>query len=102
MKAPSNFIKIVNKKRYSTKTATLIAGDNFWDGHNKERGGTNTFLYRTRKGAYFFVYLTQWVGAKDTLRPCTQEEAIAAYEGQLREHEVSYELAFPGVVVADA
>lgn len=94
--------RIVNGKRYSTKTATLIADDEYWDGHNFERHGRNTFLYRTPKGEYFTVSLSQWQGERDTLEPVSQQEAIRLYEEDLSEHEVEYEEAFPTVTVVDA
>ncbi len=102
MHPPENFTRIVDRKRYSTKTATLIASDEYWDGHNFERSGRNTFLYCTPNGAYFTVALSQWQGEQDSLEPITQEEAIALYEGRLSEHEVSYAEAFPGVKVENA
>ncbi len=102
MRPPENFVRIIGKKRYSVKTATLIASDAYWDGHNHERHGRNTFLYRTPRGAYFTVNLTQWQGEQDTLSPITQDEAIELYEGPLSEHEVDYAEAFPSVTVEDA
>jgi hypothetical protein len=102
MQAPDNFTRIVDHKRYSTKTATLIAGNDYWDGHNFERDGTNTFLYRTPNGAYFCVNLTRWQGQRDTLEPVTQDESISLYEKSLSAHRVSYQEAFPEVQVVDA
>ena len=102
MKPPENFTRIVDRKRYSTKTATLIACDGYWDGHNFERHGRNTFLYKTARGAFFTVTLTQWQGEQDSLEPIAEDEAIALYEGALSEHEVSYKAAFPDVVIEDA
>lgn len=101
MKPPKDFTRIVDRKRYSVATAELLAGDDYWDGHNFERRGRNTFLYRTKKGAYFQVNLTQWQGEQDTLEPLTQEEAIELFES-LTEHRVDYEDAFPNVTVEDA
>lgn len=101
MKPPSEFEKIVDRKRYNTATATLLAGDDFWDGHNFERSGRNTFLYRTPRGAYFQVILTQWQGERDTLTPLTLDQAIELYE-HLAERRVEYQDAFPGVDVQDA
>lgn len=101
MKPPSEFEKIVDRKRYSVKTATLLAGNDHWDGHNFERSGRNTFLYRTPRGAYFQVILTQWQGERDSLIPLTQDEAIELYEN-LAEKRVEYQDAFPGVDVQDA
>ena len=102
MNAPKSFARIIGKKRYSVATATLLAGDDYWDGHNWERSGRNTFLYRAPGGAYFEVDLTCWQGERDTLNPITQEEAIDLYEGGLTEHYVKYADAFPGVTVTDA
>lgn len=102
MNAPKEFVRVVDRKRYSVSKSTLLAGDNYWDGHNHERHGTNTFLYRTKNGNYFIVTLTQWEGSRDTLLPCDIDTAIDLYENNLVEHEVSYEEAFPDVKVADA
>ena len=94
--------RIIERKKYSVKTAILIASDEYWDGSNWERHGRNTFLYGTPNGAYFTVTMTQWQGERDTLTPITQAEAIELYENQLPEHNVEYTEAFPGVDVEDA
>jgi len=99
---PSKMTRIVNRKRYSTETAVLIASDEIWDGSNWERNGRNTFLYRTPGGEYFTVHLTQWQGERDTLEPITQGEAIYLFENALPEHLVTYSEAFPAVAVVDA
>jgi hypothetical protein len=102
MNAPQDFTRIVNRKRYSTATAQLIASDAYWDGHNFERRGRNTFLYRTPNGNYFTVTLSQWQGEQDTLTPVTLDKAIDLYEGPLTAHSVEYAEAFPTVEVAEA
>jgi len=102
MHAPENFSRIVDRKKYDTATATLIAHDAYWDGHNFERSGRNTFLYRTPNGNYFEVTLSKWQGERDALTPVNLEEAIELYDGSLTEHEVSYQDAFPGVKVEEA
>ena len=102
MKPPEKFSKIIDRKKYSVTTAALLAGDDYWDGHNFERSGRNEFLYRTPNGAYFTVNLTQWQGERDILTPVTQDEAIELFEGSLTEHRVNYTEAFPGVDVQDA
>jgi hypothetical protein len=99
---PKHFVRIVDRKRYDTKTATLIASDAWWDGHNFERRGRNTWLYRTPKGAFFTVTQTQWEGERDNLEPVSQDEAVSLFEGALTEHEVAYHEAFPDLVVEDA
>lgn len=102
MNPPKTFERIINRKRYSVATATLLASDVYWDGSNLERSGRNTFLYRTPNGAYFTVQLTQWQGERDRLKPVSQEDAIELYEKWLSSYEVPYEEAFPGVVVEEA
>jgi hypothetical protein len=100
---PISFNQIIDRVRYSTETATLLAGNDWWDGHNHERSGTNRFLYRTPRGRYFFLDLTQWQGSQNRLVPCSEGEAVEFYEsvseGCQRE---SYTDAFPGVTVEDA
>jgi len=102
MRPPEKFERIIGRKSYSVETATLIAADDYWDGHNFERRGRQTFLYRTPKGAFFTVTLTQWQGEQDTLSPISEGEAIELYEGRLTEHRVDYAEAFPGVAVEEA
>ena len=101
MHAPTNYTQIVARKRYSTATATLLAGDDYWDGNNFERQGRNRFLYRTPNGGYFVVFLTQWQGESDSLTPVSEGEAVEEYEG-MREQRVEYAEAFPGVVIEEA
>ncbi|MCG3140697.1 MAG: hypothetical protein HDKAJFGB_01813 [Anaerolineae bacterium] len=102
MHPPREFSRIINRRRYDVETATLIASDTYWDGHNFERHGCNTFLYRTPHGNYFVVRVTQWIGERDTLKPVSQAEALDLYENQLSEHEETYADAFPDVQVTDA
>lgn len=99
---PVHMARIVNRKRYDTATATLIAGDDYWDGYNWERSGRQCFLYKTPKGAYFEVNLTCWQGEQDTLQPVTLEEAIAFYEEYPLVQRVKYAEAFPDIRVLDA
>ena len=93
--------RIIEGIRYDTEKATLIADDVYWDGHNFERSGRNTWLYRTPNGRYFTVTGTLWQGERDTLTPLDAEEARRLYE-RLPEQEVDYEEAFPDVTVTDA
>jgi len=102
MKPSVNLERVVDGKRYRVATATLLAHDAYWDGHNFERSGRNTYLYRTPRGGYFAAHLTMWQGEQDRLEPLTEDEARELYEGALTEHEVTYEAAFPGVAVEDA
>jgi len=92
-------VRVVGRKRYDTRTATLLAHDAFWDGHNFERSGRNTFLFRTLRGAYFTVTRTMWQGERDSLEPVSLEQAVELYEGPLSEHAARYGQAFPNVDV---
>lgn len=98
---PIRMKKVIGGIRYDTEKATIIAHDCYWDGHNWERDGTNTFLYKTAKNRYFVVYQTLWQGQRDTLKPLTVDEAVYHYE-QLPEKEVPYEEAFPMIKVEEA
>ena len=98
---PLSMVQVIGGKRYNTAKATLIAHDAYWDGHNFERHGRNTFLYRTAKGAYFALHLTQWQGEFDKIEPLTRDAAVSLFES-LREHEVSWSEAFPGIEIVEA
>jgi hypothetical protein len=98
---PYSMTATVNQKRYNTATATVIAHNAYWDGHNWERHGTNCYLYRTVKGGYFAQHLTQWQGGRDRLEPLTLDAALELWES-LPERPVEFEAAFPGVAVTEA
>lgn len=101
MRPPEDMNAVIDRKRYSTKTATLLAGDDHWDGSNYERQGRNTFLYRTSKGAFFAVHLTCWQGERDRIEPLAENEAVSMYE-EMTEQRVTFEEAFPGVEIEEA
>ena len=95
---PSDKMKrTINGQRYTVATSTLLASNEYWDGHNFERDGRNTFLYRTSGGAYYRVDLSMWQGERNTVEPLSREEAMALWE-TLPEHHESYEIAFDAVV----
>lgn len=85
--------QIINRKVYDTKTATLIASDRYWDGSNFERGGRNTYLYKTAKGNFFAHHTTQWQGERDTIEALTVDQAKDLFE-ELPEHDEDFETAF--------
>ena len=91
---PEKVIKVIDGYRYNTETSTLIASDAYWDGHNHERSGRNTFLYRTKKGAFFAVHQSFWVGEQTRVEPLDDLEAQALYENALSEHELGWEQVF--------
>lgn len=95
---------IIDRKVYDTETALLIADDYWWDGRNHTRHGRNTFLYRTKKGAYFFHHESAWQGEGDYLEPVGIAAAIEFYERvMVRDRaQVDFAEAFPGVKLEDA
>jgi hypothetical protein len=86
--------RVIGGKRYDTETATLIADNVYWDGHNFERNGRNTWLYRTPRGAYFQVTGSRWEGERDTLEPLSRDDAIALYEDLDDDEAMDFEAAF--------
>ena len=96
--------KVINGKRYDTEKSEMIAGDDWWDGHNHERGGTQCFLYRTKKGNFFFQHMSQWQNSAGIwLEPCSKDEAISFWQDCDRHGEASdWETSFPGMEVEDA
>ena len=102
MKPTTDFVRIVGGRRYSVRTATLVASDLFWGGHDARFHRCNTWLYRTPRGAFFAVRRTQGQGEQDTLTPVSREEALELYQGTLSVHELPYEEVFPDAGVEDA
>jgi len=98
---PGKMKAVIGGVRYDTEKAQIIAHDCYWDGHNMERNGRNTYLYKTPNGRYFAVHLTLWQGERDRIEPLTKDEAIYLYE-RLPEKEVEFEEAFPGEPVEEA
>jgi len=85
--------RIIDGKRYSTITASLVASNRYWDGSNWDRSGRCTYLYKTARGNFFLHHTTRWQGERDTLEAISEGEAKSRYEG-LPEHEMEYEDAF--------
>lgn len=92
---------IIDGKRYNTETATVIASNEYWDGSNYERHGSNTHLYRSPRGRYFIGHSTRWEGSRSRIEAITEAAALKLYE-ELPEHEVEFEEAFPGRVAEEA
>ena len=102
---PIEMQAVIEGKRYNTQTAILIADNGWWDGHNHERHGRNSFLYRTPRGAYFFMHRTCWEGENDRIETCSPDEAASFYES-VQAHEdcvyLPYAEAFPSLKIEDA
>jgi len=84
-----DIVKVINGKKYNTQTATLIA--------SRLSTGRGSHLFRTDKGAYFVAHSTIWQDERDGIEVLSEAEAAELYETY--EEEVSYEQAFPSVIV---
>lgn len=83
---------------------TLLAGNDWWDGHNYERSGRNSFLFRTPKGRFLLQRRTQWQGEEDgAIGFVPESEAIDYFLSQPEgSQRVSFEEGFPGVELDEA
>ena len=63
--------QIVNGLKYDTEKADLVASNEYWDGHNWDRDGRNTYLYKTENGRYFLLHTSRWEGERDRIEPVT-------------------------------
>jgi len=92
---------IINRRRYSTETATLLADDEYSDGFNRLGFGRATHLYRGPGGSCFGHHETLWHGEHDSIEALTDTAAEALY-AELPYKHVAFDLAFPGVLVEEA
>jgi len=72
LRPPDNFVKVINKRRYNTSTATLLA--------SLAGTGRTVHLYRTPRRNYFALHLTLWQGESARVEPLSPEEAQRLYE----------------------
>lgn len=96
-----DFEQVIGKVRYSVRNAVALAHDHYWDGHNYERHGRNTWLYRSKNGRYFAVHLTMWQGERDSIEPLSEGDAYFLYE-KLPVKKEPVEKAFPQYKISDA
>ena len=78
---------------YDTEKADRVASDEYFDGSNWDRGGRNTYLYKTKKGNFFIHHKTMWQSELDRLEDITEIEARKYYE-ILPEYDMEYKEAF--------
>ena len=98
---PHPMSAIINRKRYSTKNATLLASENGWNIHDTARDRHCRHLYRTNKGSYFVQYLSAYENEQSYLQPVSFDEALQLY-GQASKRYVKLEDAFPCIEIEDA
>jgi hypothetical protein len=117
---------VIERKRYRTLAATLLASGPAWDerlgeeahrlldvrvggldlsaivgGRGWEWLGWQAFLLCTHKGNYFAQFQSTWPGERDRLLPLSQDEAMRLY-GELPKKKVGFEEAFPGLEIEEA
>nr|WP_303714803.1 hypothetical protein [Methanoculleus marisnigri] len=85
--------QIVNGLKYDTDAAARVASNEYWDGHNRDRDGRNTYLYKTPNGRFFLLHTSRWDGERDRIEPVSPDEARQYYE-DLPEHGLTYAAAF--------
>jgi hypothetical protein len=93
MQDPGTLTKIVNRKRYSVTSATMLA--------SSDTTGRTVYLYRTPTGSLFFAHITIWQDEKDTIVPTNYTEALHFYENAQVQH-INFALAFPLVEITYA
>jgi hypothetical protein len=98
---PQSMMSVVDGKRYRTDTATLLAHDEYWNGHTYEQNGRNTFLFRTRNGNYFAQHQTLLPVITAEIVPLDESGAMTLYHSLYRK-EVPFVVAFPCVRTRDA
>ena len=91
MEPLSNWEEIIDGKRYSTRTAVLIARGT--GKHANDPQNWNIFLYRTPEDTYFKVHLNPSEDKKNLLNPISRLEALNLY-GELTDWCVDLEDAF--------
>ncbi len=95
MKPFEDVEQVIDGKRYSTKTAVLIAQGDDQKRKDREQRDRNIFLYRTPHGNFFKVHVSQHQSEQTKLEPVSEAEAIGLFE-LLTDRCVDLEDAFPG------
>jgi hypothetical protein len=98
---PQSMTRVVGGRRYRTDTATLLAHDEYWNGHAYEQDGRNTFLFRTPNGSFFAQHQTLLPIVTGEIVPLDENEAMSLYHSLYRK-EIPFGVAFPCVQVKDA
>ena len=94
-------IKVINRKRYNTATAVIIATNEYKINSPADGLRRTSSLYRTQKGEFFSTHETCFEGEHDSLQPLSEADAIDIYEAMSTCY-IKFEDAFPGVEVEDA
>jgi len=82
---------MVNKVKYDTANAKVLANNFYADGVNEYNDGKALELYVDDEGKYFFAEYSSWEGVKDRISPVSSAEAAAFIEKYgtelFREHQ---------------
>jgi hypothetical protein len=86
--------RVIDGKLYDTEKATLLADNEFSDGTNPISHGRATYLYKTKKGNFFALHVTQWQGEHDTIEACPVERAKQIFQQLDDSQSPDYEEVF--------
>lgn len=86
---------IVHGKLYNTETSTEICSNEYRDGTNRMNHGRATTLYKTPKGAYWFLNETCCQGETDTAEPISKPAAAEFSEVQMNARGYALEFGEP-------
>lgn len=87
--------KIIGGKQYDTEKAELVADNSFTDGSNRLNHGRAMYLYKTKKGNFFCLYVTCWQGEHDSIKPLTIDEAKELFEELASDEDWPKEFGIP-------
>ncbi|QNE38966.1 hypothetical protein F1C16_05065 [Hymenobacter sp. NBH84] len=85
--------KVIGGKLYNTATATLVAGDDAWNGQTYGSDFSKDYLYKTQKGNFFLYHTTRMQGETEYIKPVTKEEAMEIFE-EMDNQRLEYAEAF--------
>ena len=71
---------MVNRVKYDTANATMLANNFYADGVNEYTEGKALELYIDKENRYFFAEYSCWEGVKDRITPVTANDAAAFIE----------------------
>jgi hypothetical protein len=89
---------VIDGKVYNTETSTLHVSNEWSDGRNMMPSGRATYLYQTKKGAFWAHNATCWQGERDQAEALSKAEAIELYQrlrGNIDDFESIFGEALP-------